>query len=206
MATVRDPELQARLLGVARDDVHRLDRLITDISEASRLDAQLSRAKFDPVDIGALIAALLDTREKRGIERGIRFAFDRNPYDSLATLGDGARLERVFENLIDNAISFSPDGGLIAIAAESEDRQIVVRVDDEGPGVPEEAREAVFRRFQSIRPEGEEFGKHSGLGLAIARTIVEGHQGQIAAESRGGRLPGARFVVKLPLAGAGGER
>lgn len=206
MATVRDPELKAQLLEVARDDVHRLDRLITDISEASRLDAQLSRAKFDPVDIADLIGALLDTRQKRGVERGIRFAFDRNPKDALATLGDGARLERVFENLIDNAISFSPDGGLIAITAESEGSQIVVRVDDEGPGVPEDAREAVFRRFQSIRPDGEEFGKHSGLGLAIARTIVEGHQGQIAAESRGGRLPGARFVVKLPLAGAGGER
>ncbi|HEU4960918.1 MAG TPA: stimulus-sensing domain-containing protein [Sphingomonas sp.] len=207
LSTVRDPALQAQLLDVARDDVHRLDRLITDISDASRLDAQLSRAKFDPVDIGAMIAALLDTRARRGIERGVRLAFDRRPKDTLITLGDGARLERVFENLIENAISFSPDDGLVAIAAGIEDGQLVVRVEDEGLGVPDEAREAIFRRFQSIRPHGEAFGKHSGLGLAIARTIVEGHQGTIAVESREDRLSGARFVVKLPLAGsAGGER
>jgi len=207
LTTVRDPALQAQLLDVARDDVHRLDRLITDISDASRLDAQLSRAKFDPVDIGAMIAALLETRTRRGVDRGVRLAFDRRPGDNLVTLGDGARLERVFENLIDNAISFSPDGGLVAIAAGIDDGMLVVRVEDEGPGVPEEAREAIFRRFQSIRPHGEAFGKHSGLGLAIARTIVEGHQGTIAVESREDRLSGARFVVKLPLAGtAGSER
>jgi len=207
LSTVRDPELQGKLLDVARDDVHRLDRLITDISEASRLDAQLSRAKFDPVDVGVMIAALLDTRTKRGVERGIRLAFDPRPGDSLVTVGDGARLERVFENLLDNAISFSPDAGLIAISAAAEDGMLVFRVEDEGPGVPEEAREAIFRRFQSIRPQGEAFGKHSGLGLAIARTIVEGHQGTIAVESREDRLGGARFVVKLPLgAGVGGER
>ena len=206
LATIRDPELQSRLIDVAQDDVHRLDRLITDISEASRLDAQLSWAKFDPVDIGAMIAALLDTRAKRGVARGVRLEFDRRSDDALVTLGDGARLERVFENLIDNAISFSPDGGLVAIAATAEHGQLVVRIDDEGPGVPEEAREAVFRRFQSIRPAGEKFGEHSGLGLAIARTIVEGHQGTIAVESRADGQPGARFVVKLPLAGAGGER
>jgi two-component system sensor histidine kinase ChvG len=148
----------------------------------------------------------LDTREKRGVERGVRFALDRAAYETLVTLGDGARLERVFENLIDNAISFSPDDGLIAITATAEDGQLVVRIEDEGPGVPPEAREAVFRRFQSIRPRGEKFGQHSGLGLAIARTIVEGHQGTIAVDSREDRSPGAQFVVTLPLAGAGGER
>ncbi|MBY8827821.1 sensor histidine kinase [Hephaestia mangrovi] len=206
LTTIRDPDLQAQLIDVARDDVHRLDRLITDISEASRLDAQLSRAKFDPVDIGAMIAALIETHEKRGVGRGVRLMFDRKPGDTLVTLGDGGRLERVFENLIDNAVSFSPDGGLVAIAAGADQGQLVVRVEDEGPGVPEEAREAIFRRFQSIRPHSEQFGKHSGLGLAIARTIVEGHQGEIAVESREDRLSGARFVVKLPLAGAGGER
>jgi len=106
----------------------------------------------------------------------------------------------VFENLFDNAVSFSPDNGLITVAATLADDDLVIRVEDEGPGVPEESREAVFRRFQSIRPENEEFGKHSGLGLAIARTIVEGHQGVIAVESREDRLSGARFVVRLPLA------
>jgi two-component system sensor histidine kinase ChvG len=201
LSSVSDPALQEQLLAVVRDDVHRLDRLITDISEASRLDAQLSRAKFDPVDIGAMIEALLETHARRKSERNIRLMFDRRSGDSLVTLGDGARLERVFENLVDNAISFSPDGGLVTIAAGHKDGMLVVRVEDEGPGVPPDAREAIFRRFQSIRPQGEAFGKHSGLGLAIARTIVEGHQGTIAVESREDRLGGARFVVRLPLAG-----
>ena len=117
----------------------------------------------------------------------------------LLVLGEGARLERVFENLLDNAVSFSPDNGLVTVAAGRERRDLVVRVEDEGSGVPEEAREAIFSRFQSVRPDSEEFGQHSGLGLAIARTIVEGHQGAIIVESREDRLAGARFVVRLPL-------
>ncbi len=201
LAAVRDPELQERLLAIVRDDVHRMDRLITDISEASRLDAQLSRAKFDAVDVGAMIAAALSQREERGTERDIRLQFDHRPLDRLVVMGEGARLERVVDNLIDNAISFSPDGGLITISAARDHGWLVVQVEDEGPGVPEEAREQVFRRFQSLRPATEEFGKHSGLGLAIARTIVEGHQGTIAVESRDDRFSGARFVVRLPLAG-----
>ena len=201
LGRVKDPELQARLLGIVRDDVHRLDRLITDISEASRLDAQLSRAHFEPIDVAAMIRALVAQRIERDVERGIRLRFDEDG-NTLVVLGEGARLERVFENLIDNALSFSPDDGLIAIAAGRSGSDIVVRVEDEGPGVPEEAREAIFRRFQSIRPETEAFGQHSGLGLAIARTIVEAHQGSINVESREDRVAGARFVVRLPIAGA----
>ncbi|MGY4395978.1 two-component system sensor histidine kinase ChvG [Sphingomonas sp. UYAg733] len=199
LSLVRDPELQERLLAIVRDDVHRMDRLITDISEASRLDAQLSRAKFEQVDIGAMIAALLEQRADRGTNRGVRLRFDQRRGEPLIVMGEGARLERVFENLIDNAVSFSPDGGLITIAAARDQDDLVIKVEDEGPGVPEEAREQVFSRFQSLRPESEEFGKHSGLGLAIARAIVEGHQGTISVESREDRLSGARFVVTLPL-------
>ncbi|MGI4731579.1 MAG: stimulus-sensing domain-containing protein [Janthinobacterium lividum] len=200
LSTVKDPALQDRLLAIVRDDVHRLDRLITDISEASRLDAQLSRAKFEPVDIDALLAGLVLQREQRGVARGVRVRYDHRPAERLVVAGEGARLERVFENLIDNAISFSPDEGIVSIAAAADGRAVDVRVEDEGPGVPEDAREAVFRRFQSIRPEGEAFGRHSGLGLAIARTIVEGHGGAILVETREDRLSGARFVVRLPLA------
>ena len=203
LGRVTDPELQASLLAIVTDDVRRLDRLITDISEASRLDAQLSRATFERVDVAALLSALLGQREERGSvnegARGVRIRFDRGDGSPLCVLGEGARLERVFENLLDNAVSFSPDGGLVAVSARAEGDALVVRVEDEGPGVPEEAREAVFRRFQSIRPENEAFGRHSGLGLAIARTIVEGHQGRITVESREDRLAGARFVVHLPL-------
>ncbi|MDQ0837187.1 sensor histidine kinase [Sphingomonas faeni] len=200
LSRVKDPALQAQLLAIVRDDVHRLDRLLSDISEASRLDAQLSRAKFEPVDIAAMIDGLVAQRDARGVERGIRLRFDRNPDDRTVILGEGARLERVFENLIDNALSFSPDAGLIAVSAIRENEDLVIRVEDEGPGVPEEAREDVFKRFHSVRPDSETFGQHSGLGLAIARTIVDGHQGTIFVESREDRLDGARFVVRLPLA------
>ena len=200
LSRVKDPALQAQLLAIVRDDVHRLDRLLSDISEASRLDAQLSRAKFEPVDIAAMIAGLVAQRDARGVERDIRLRFDHDPDDRTTVLGEGARLERVFENLIDNALSFSPDAGLIAISAIPERECLVIRVEDEGPGVPEEAREDVFKRFHSVRPDSETFGRHSGLGLAIARTIVDAHQGAILVESREDRLCGARFVVRLPLA------
>ncbi|WNO52491.1 sensor histidine kinase [Stakelama saccharophila] len=206
LASVRDPDLQDQLLAVVRDDVHRLDRLIGDISDASRLDAQLSRAKFDPLDLVAMLDALVAQRLARGIEHQVRLRFDRPAESHLFVMGEGARLERVFENLIDNAISFSPSGALVVLSADREDGDIIVRVEDEGPGVPEEAREAIFRRFHSVRPESEAFGRHSGLGLAIARTIVEGHQGTIAVESREDRLSGARFVVRLPAASGGAER
>ncbi|MEN3746916.1 stimulus-sensing domain-containing protein [Sphingomonas sp. HF-S3] len=200
LATVRKQEHRDQLLEIVRDDVLRLDRLITDISEASRLDAQLSRATFEPIDIGQMVQALIDQREARGLPLGIRLVFDRTSDAPLVVLGEGARLERVFDNLIENAISFSPEGGLIAISATSDDRMLTVRVEDDGPGVPEEARDAVFRRFHTVRPASEAFGQHSGLGLAIARTIVEGHQGSIVVESREDRVSGARFVVRLPLA------
>lgn len=198
LSRVQDPALQEQLLEIVRDDVHRLDRLISDISDASRLDAQLSRAKFEPVDMGSLIDGLLNQRIARGVEREIRIRFDRADDTALTVLGEGARLERVIENLVDNAVSFSPDGGVITLSAIRSGQDLVIRVEDEGPGVPADAREAIFRRFHSVRPESETFGRHSGLGLAIARTIVEGHQGTIKVESREDRLGGARFVVRLP--------
>lgn len=199
LSSVHDPALQAQLLAVVRDDVHRLDRLISDISEASRLDAQLSRAKFEPVDLSAMLAGLVGQRNERGLARGVRLRFDPPRGRVPRVMGEGTRLERVFENLIDNAISFSPEAGLVALSLATDDDMVEARVEDEGPGVPEEAREAVFRRFHSVRPDSEAFGQHSGLGLAIARTIVEGHQGSIGIESRADGIRGARFVVRLPL-------
>lgn len=199
LGTVDDPALRERLLAVVRDDVHRLDRLISDISDASRLDAQLSRAKFEPLDLAALLAALVRARTDRGVERDVRLRLDITEDRPLTVSGDGARLERVFANLVDNAISFSPDGGTVALSALDSDAALDVRIEDEGPGVPEESREEIFRRFHSVRPDVEAFGRHSGLGLAIARTIVEAHGGSIHVESREDRLGGARFVVRLPL-------
>ncbi len=202
LATIEDPALRDRLFDVVREDIRRLDRLITDISEASRLDAQLSRAKFEPIDLDGLLDGLLRHRLARGVERGVRLRYDMGSAEPMIVAGVGARLERVFENLLDNALSFSPDGGLISVAAREADGDIEIRVEDEGPGVPDAEREAVFRRFQSVRPTDEAFGQHSGLGLAIARTIVDGHGGHISVEDREDRLSGARFIVRLPLARA----
>jgi len=202
LATVRDPALAEQLMAVVRDDVLRLDRLITDISEASRLDAQLSRATFEDLDVAALLQGLLDQRAQRGVPNGVRIAFDGPMAGTLPVLAEGARLERVFENLLDNAVSFSPPGGLVRLGTRCDDGRVAVWVEDEGPGVPPDQRDAVFRRFQSVRPSSEAFGQHSGLGLAIARTIVEGHGGTIAAEDRPDGADGARFVVDLPLAPA----
>ena len=202
LGRVSDPALQAQLLEIVRDDVLRLDRLITDISDASRLDAQLSRARFEPIDVALLLAGLVAQHDRRGLPGGVRLVFDHAGAGPLRVLGDGTRLERVFENLIDNAVSFSPAGGIVGVGASREDGALVVRIVDEGPGVPEAEREAVFRRFQSIRPSGEAFGQHSGLGLAIARAIVEGHGGRVMVEAREDRMEGAQFVVRLPLVGA----
>ncbi|RSU45956.1 HAMP domain-containing sensor histidine kinase [Sphingomonas sp. S-NIH.Pt15_0812] len=199
LGRVSDPALQAQLIAIVRDDVMRLDRLITDISDASRLDAQLSRAQFEPVDLAALLAALVAQREERGIERDIRLDLIEEG-SAMLVPGEGARLERVFENLIDNALSFSPDGGVVTILLHADDGERIVAVEDEGPGVPADKRETIFHRFHSIRPEGEAFGRHSGLGLAIARTIVDGHGGQITVENRADGRAGARFVVRLPAA------
>ena len=202
LSHVKDPALQEQLLEIVRDDIHRLDRLISDISEASRLDAQLSRAKFDPVDIGAMLDGLVAQHVSRHLQREVQIHFDRASNSVLNVMGEGARLERVFENLIDNAVSFSPDRGTVVVSADRDADTVTIRVEDEGPGVPQEHRDAVFRRFHSIRPGNEPFGKHSGLGLAIARTIVEAHQGTIMVEAREDRLTGARFVVRLPAAGS----
>jgi two-component system, OmpR family, sensor histidine kinase ChvG len=197
---VTDPELRERLLVVIRDDVRRLDRLITDVSEASRMDAELSRARFESVDIGHMIEQLVEARETREVPNGIRLAFARPHRGSTILFGDGQRLARAIENLIDNAISFSPPGGLVQISATRDGQQIVIRVEDDGPGVPPSERQAIFNRFHSIRPEGEVFGRHSGLGLAIAKAIVEGHQGHISVTDRDGSDQGARFVIRLPAA------
>lgn len=196
---VKDENLRKRLIAVARDDVRRLDRLISDISEAARTDAELARTRFEPVDLGPLIEQLVGSWESRRERGDARVAFARPRRQSTVVLGDPARLARALDNLIDNAISFSPPGGLVEIAATRVGKQVRIRIDDEGPGVPTDEREAIFNRFHSIRPEGEDFGRHSGLGLAIAKAIVEGHDGEITVQDRDDAPSGARFVICLPV-------
>ena len=203
LATVQQPDLRQQLLAIAQDDVQRFDRLVTDIAEASRIDAQLSRTRFEPIDLGQMIDHMIEAREARGISNHVRLAFARPRKDVAVVMGEETRLALVIDNLLDNAISFSPAGGLVQITATVADDEVLLSVEDEGPGVPPEERETVFRRFHSVRPEGESFGKHSGLGLAIARSIVEGHQGRITIADRDNEARGARFDVHLPLAHLG---
>ncbi len=197
---VKDPALRAELMAVAKADVHRMDRLISDISDASRVDSQLAKAKFEPIDLGDMIEQLLQAREHRGGDKDVSIAFARPRRGIAVVLGEDVRLERMLTNLIDNAVSFSPPQAVVEISATRADDDVIIRISDEGPGVPANEREAIFRRFHSERPGGESFGKHSGLGLAIARTIVEGHHGRILVRDRVDGKEGACFEIALPSA------
>ena len=200
---IEDPALRRQLLDVVRQDVVRLDRLISDISEAARTDAELARARFEPVDLGELIGNLVSGWEERRVTGSVRIAFARPRRASAVVMGEPSRLARAIDNIIDNAISFSPANGLVEIAAIHVGDSILVRIDDEGPGVPAELREAIFNRFHSVRPATENFGRHSGLGLAIARAIVEGHDGEIDVADRDDAPSGARFTIRVPAADIG---
>ncbi len=197
---VDDPELRRQLTAIALHDVHRIDRLVTEIADASRVDAELSRAIFEPVDLERLIAAAIGAREDRGENAGHAIRMQRRGHGRAEVLGVPARLERVIDNLLDNAVSFSPPGGSIeVIVTTTTQGRIWVMVCDRGPGIPESERETIFERFHSVRPETEDFGQHSGLGLAIARTIAEAHDGTLSATDRLDGRPGACLVLDLPL-------
>jgi two-component system sensor histidine kinase ChvG len=198
LTNVKDDSLRHRLLEIAREDVVRLDRLIGDVSEAARTDAELARANFEAVDLGPLIEQLVVSWESRRTKGDVRIAYARPRKQSAVVMGDAGRLARAIDNVIDNAVSFSPAGGLVEIAASRVGNRVRIRIDDEGPGVPPEARETIFNRFHSIRPEEEDFGRHSGLGLAIARAIVDGHDGRIEVRDRDDASSGARFTIDLP--------
>ena len=191
-------------MSIIIDDVQPLDRLISDISDASRLDAELSRAEGEQVDLCRLLEALVEVHEASRDEAAPTLALDLPRGRPLLVQGLEGRLGQVFRNLISNAVSFSPPGGTIRLSAWREGEWIVVAVEDQGPGLPEENLESVFDRFYSERPEGEKFGIHSGLGLSISRQIVEAHKGSIVAENRsadGDGKNGARFIVRLPVEG-----
>jgi two-component system, OmpR family, sensor histidine kinase ChvG len=202
-ARIDDPTKQRRLLAIIQDDVERLDRLITDISDASRLDAELSRLELSPIDLRAMLAALADMHEATRSDGAPHLVLDLPPGRPLIVPGIESRLSQVFLNLIANAASFSPPDGEIRICAALDGRAVRITVEDAGPGIPEEKLTAIFDRFYSERPAGEKFGTHSGLGLSISKQIVEAHRGRIWAENRidgAGRASGARFLIRLPVA------
>ncbi len=208
---IKDPAQQKRLMSIIMDDVARLDRLITEISDASRLDAELSRAELGPVNIRPLVEALAEVQNandnpdapKIAIVDGDGASPEGEPPRPLMVKGLEARMGQVFRNLIGNAVSFSPAAGVITLRIFREPRIVTVTVEDQGPGIPAGKEQSIFDRFYTERPEGEKFGTHSGLGLAISKQIVEAHRGLIYAENIVGEdqaVKGARFVVRLPAA------
>ncbi|MFN0182907.1 MAG: stimulus-sensing domain-containing protein [Aquabacterium sp.] len=197
---IEEPEKQRRLLAIIADDVARLDRLISDISDASRIDAELSRAATEAVDVTPILEVLVEIDEATRTDTSSRMVL-AEPRAPAVVRAVEDRLVQVLRNLIGNAQSFSPPGGRITLAAVPEGNDIAISVEDQGPGIPEGKLESIFDRFYSERPQGERFGQHSGLGLSISRLIVEALKGRITAENlrdASGRVCGARFTVRLP--------
>jgi two-component system sensor histidine kinase ChvG len=221
-----------RLIAVMQHDVRRLDRLISDISDASRLDAELARGEASQVDVAALLRTVVsmaqDSPRANGtrIELSIETRRGRHAEADFFVIGHDSRLAQVVTNLIDNACSFSDPGGTVRVRlartplsseAETADKGVVIMVDDDGPGIPPHALERIFERFYTDRPN-QGFGQNSGLGLSISRQIVEAHGGKIWAMNRQAEAEafqgegerqeparhgaGARFVVELPAFGS----
>jgi two-component system sensor histidine kinase ChvG len=203
---VKDDKAKARMTAILKQDVARLDRLITDISNASRLDAELSRDAPKAFDLTRHLSEIVsfygDT--SRPDQAPVIMA---QPAGVVRVSAREGPISQVFRNLIDNARSFtSLDGrpGEVRVRVRSEMGRAIVEIDDDGPGIPPDNVETIFERFYTSRPKGQAFGGNSGLGLSIAREIVSAHGGRVWAENRlgeDGRVLGARFIVSLPLSG-----
>jgi two-component system sensor histidine kinase ChvG len=197
---IEDPAQQKRLMVIIGEDITRLDRLISDISDASRVDAELSRTATEPVDVAKILTLLAEIHEAIAGEGDAKIDLQA-PAQGLVVAAVEDRLVQVLRNLIGNAQSFSPPNGRIGLRAQEAGAMIEISVEDEGPGIPDAKLEHIFDRFYSERPKGERFGQHSGLGLSISRQIVEALKGRITAENRrdaAGNVVGARFTVWLP--------
>jgi two-component system, OmpR family, sensor histidine kinase ChvG len=204
----RNENSRSRLLAVIEHDVKRLDRLISDISDASRLDAELQRQDMTSVDLRRLLNALTtvanETRRGNNVMVEVRFE-GRSPADTFSVPGHDSRLGQVISNLLSNAQSFSEAGGRVRIVCRRVRSEIEIAVDDDGPGIREDALERIFERFYTDRPH-QGFGQNSGLGLSISKQIIEAHGGRVWAENRTGpagddgepTVAGARFVLRLP--------
>jgi two-component system sensor histidine kinase ChvG len=212
LGMVKTDEQRARLVEIVKHDVRRLDRLITDISDASRLDAELARTEANPVDVARLLGAITslanETLKDEQAEIDLHVIPAKkgvDPVRAFVVMGHDSRLSQVFRNLIDNARSFTAPNTKVAIRVRRSGSDVEVRVEDSGPGIRPDNLERVFERFYTDRPEGS-FGKNSGLGLSISKQIVEAHKGRIWAENRLGSMPvngerpvlGARFMLRLP--------
>lgn len=208
-AKVKDKKDRERLMEIIQHDVERLDRLISDISNASRLDAELSRDEMGIVDLRRLLQQLVDAH-KKPLQRGhskknddeFQLCLEIPRNKTVEVRGNEGRLAQVFENLISNALSFTPADGIVTIRVLPDRKRITIEVEDEGPGIPENKLGDIFERFYSERPKAEAYGKHSGLGLSIAKQIITAHNGEIFAENimENGTVHGACFSVVLDKA------
>ncbi|MFO1184813.1 MAG: stimulus-sensing domain-containing protein [Bauldia sp.] len=202
----RTEDAKKRLTAIIQHDVRRLDRLISDIANASRLDAELARQDAAPVDVAKLLGGLVQLARGSTAAEGPRIALDvAHSANDYAVLGHDGRLGQVFNNLIDNARSFCRKDGVVRVVLRRGDGSVEVLVEDDGPGIRPDQLERVFERFYTDRPESDGFGQNSGLGLSISKQIVEAHRGRIWAENRtrpgkSGEpaVLGARFTVRLP--------
>ena len=198
---------RSRLLAVIEHDVRRLDRLISDISDASRLDAELQRNDVAPVDMRRLLTTLASVANsaRQDDEVPVKLRFEGGVSESFLTPGHDSRLGQVISNLISNARSFSPAEGSVRVICRNARGNIEITVDDDGPGIRPDALEKIFERFYTDRPH-QSFGQNSGLGLSISKQIIEAHGGKVWAENRVGPIDasgeapvlGARFIIRLP--------
>lgn len=201
---VKKDEQREKLLDVVEHDVRRLDRLVSDISNASRLDSELVKEEEEEFNLIKTVSNLCQYLSQQAGEKGVDFIIDL-PSEAITIHGLEARLAQVFVNLVTNAISFCEEGDAVRVWARRRENRVLVVVEDTGPGIPEQALTKVFKRFYSERPQND-FGNHSGLGLAISKQIVEAHGGVIWAENIRPTAAdptseplGARFVVGLPV-------
>ena len=201
---VKDPAARDRLMAILKNDIQRLDRLVTDISNASRLDAELSREDLRPLDLGRLIGEVAQLYQDTAKPGDVAVAYAApDTLEPIMVSGREGPLGQLLRNLIDNARSFSPPGGEVRVQLGRGRGQAVLTVDDDGPGIPPDNLETIFQRFYTSRPKGAAFGGNSGLGLSIARQIAAAQGGSIRAENRtgpDGAVEGARFIVTLPEA------
>ncbi|HJO97111.1 MAG: stimulus-sensing domain-containing protein [Rhodospirillales bacterium] len=206
---IDNPEQQRRLMTIIQEDVQRLDRLISDIADASRLDTELSHDEAETVDLAPMLTAMAEVHRATRKGPGPEFRLEIPEGTALLVNGVEDRLVQVFRNLLANAFSFSSRDGIVTLRAALYNGWIEIQIDDDGPGLPDGKEEAIFERFYSDRPESEKFGRHSGLGLSISKQIVEAHGGTLDAANRrraGGDVAGARFTARLPALGFRGNR
>ncbi len=224
---VKSDEARQELVETIENDVRRLDRLITDIASASRLDAELAMGDLQPLALNSLLSDIIevfnDLHQDDGIQVALNLTAAPSGQDHYVVQGHKSRLGQVLNNLISNAISFSPQGSTVRVGARRQNDWIEIAIEDDGPGIPPENLDRIFKRFYTDRPEPDSFSRNSGLGLSISREIVLAHKGKIWAENRYAcnsakagddqdgadaatdGIIGARFIICLPAAGVGGN-